>query len=82
MAEKTTLPDCLRISIRVFMTSDKLGVNTHIAAKDASVIDLSKVQEFIDYAVPAANSMLGTDDCRPMTDEEVKEYLEQEREDD
>lgn len=73
------LPEGITFTLKAYVRSDKAGNGGIISVGgrcDMSALSEEALTEFVGVACKALNEMLEVDDARPMTDEERKEYDE------
>ncbi len=74
------LPEGMRISLAVYVTSDSSGIDTVISACNAKRFDEGGLAGLIDVSIKTANEIAGLTDFRAMTCAEIEDYLTAEEE--
>ena len=70
-----SLPMGMRAGFEVYLISDSSGIDTVISASGGKTISDENMSPFVDASIAAANEMTDLEDFRPMSDDEVTEYL-------
>lgn len=74
------VPEWATIELCAYVVSDSTGVNTRISLKGRTHFDAPDWDALLKGAVGTLNEMIDVTDTRPMTADEVREYLESEDE--
>lgn len=75
------LPEGMRISLSVYLTSDAAGINAVVSVGGGKAIKEDIPASLVDVAISTAGETAGISDFRPMTDEEIAVYIKAQEED-